>query len=385
MWRLKTILIILVMVVMAGCDENSATKVTAKPPPPPVTVATPLKKQVREWDEFTGRFEAVETVDVRARVSGFLDSIHFKDGEIVKKGDLLFVIDKRPFKIALDQAKAQIDQAQAQVDLANSNVERARPLVERRTITEQEFEQREATARGALGLLASAHAQVKNAELNLKWTDVTAPVGGRISDSPVDVGNLISGGQAGSTVLTRIVSLDPIHFVFESSEADYLKYARLARSGQRPSSRDTANPVAVKLIDEQDFRHKGKMEFVDNALDPKSGTIKGRATFENKEGLLLPGMFGRLRLFGGDFEAYLIPDTAIASDQSRKIVMTVTSSGTVSTKVITLGPIVDGLRVVRSGLTESDKIIISGLQRARPGQKVTSEAGEISSGGQPGN
>lgn len=387
---MRPLVLLLVAVIsaswLAGCDQQPATTANAKqPPPPPVTVATPLKKSITEWDEFTGRFEAVETVEVRARVTGFLESVHFRDGQIIKMGELLFRIDRRPFQIAVEQAKAEVDQAQAQLDLANSDVERARPLLERRTITGREFESREATARGALASLSAARAQLRNAELNLEWTEVVAPIGGRVSDTPVDVGNLISGGQDGSTILTRIVSLDPIHFTFDGSEADYLKYQRLARSGQRPSSRDNANPVAVRLIDEQKFGHRGKMDFVDNALDPKSGTIKGRAIFENKDTLLLPGMFGRMRLFGGDFDAILIPDSAIASDQSRKIVMTVSSDGSVTTKVITLGPIVDGLRVVRSGLSENDQIIISGLQRARPGQKVKPEVGKISADSQQTN
>ncbi len=380
MRRLITALFFVSAIAMAGCNQQSATTANVQQQPPPVSVAAPLKKHITEWDEFTGRFEAVETVDARARVSGFLDSIHFKDGQIVEKGDLLFVIDQRPFRIAVEQAKAQVDQAQAQFDLANSDIERARPLLERRTISVREFEAREATARGALASLAAANARLKDAELSLEWTEVKAPISGRISDSRIDVGNLISGGQAGSTILTRIVSLDPIRFVFEGSEADYLKYTRLGISGQRPSSRDTANPVAVKLIDEEEFRHIGKMEFVDNAFDPKSGTIRARSIFENKERLLVPGIFGRLRLFGGSFDALLVPDSAIASDQARKIVMIVTSDGTVAAKVITLGPIVDGLRVIRSGLNASDRVIIAGMQRARPGQKVTPELTEISSG-----
>ncbi|MDA7948373.1 MAG: efflux RND transporter periplasmic adaptor subunit [Hyphomicrobiaceae bacterium] len=381
MRSLVFLLTLVLMAVLPGCDEQPAATVTPKQsPPPPVTVAKPLKKHITEWDEFTGRFQAVETVDVRARVSGFLEKTHFRDGQIVKKGDLLFTIDKRPFQIAVEQATAQVDQAQAQLDLANSDVERARPLLERRTITGREFESREATARGALASLSAARAQLRNAQLNLEWTEVTSPIAGRISDTPVDVGNLISGGQNGATVLTRIVSLDPIHFEFEGSEADYLKYMRLARSGQRPSSRDRANPVAVRLIDESDFRHRGKMDFVDNALDPKSGTIKGRAIFDNRDSLLLPGMFGRLRVFGGEFDAILIPDDAIASDQARKIVMSVTSDGSVTPKVVTLGPIIDGLRVIRSGLSENDQIIISGVQRARPGQKVKPELGKITAG-----
>ena len=383
MRRLSSVLMFLSVIALAGCDEKSETTANATPLPPPVTVAYPLNKNITEWDEFTGSFKAVETVDVRARVSGFLDSVHFKDGQIVKKGDLLFVIDKRPFQIAVEQAKAEVDEKQAQLDLANSDLERARPLVERRTLTAREFESREATARAAIAAVAGARARLKNVELSLEWTRVVAPVGGRISDSRADVGNLISGGEASSTILTRIVSLDPIHFEFEGSEADYLKYIRLSQSGLRPSSRDAANPVIVKLIDEEEFLHKGKMEFVDNAIDAKSGTIRARAIFDNKKSLLLPGMFGRLRLFGGNFNAFLIPDSAIASDQSRKIVLTVTSDGTVANKVVTLGPIVDGLRVVRTGLNKNDSIIISGLLRARPGQKVTTELGKISAGETP--
>lgn len=380
MRRLRCVLIALSVIALAGCDEKSATTAGAAPAPPPVTVANPLNRSITEWDEFTGSFEAVETVDVRARVSGFLDSVDFRDGQIVKKGDLLFVIDKRPFRIAVEQATADVDEKQAQLDLANSDLERARPLVEGQTLSTREFESREATARAAVAALASARARLKSAELSLEWTRVVAPVGGRISDSRADVGNLISGGTSSSPILTRIVSLDPIHFEFEGSEADYLKYIRLSQSGLRPSSRDAANPVIVKLIDEEEFTHKGKMEFVDNEIDRKSGTIRGRAIFENKKNLLLPGMFGRLRLFGGNFNAFLIPDSAIASDQSRKIVLTVASDGTVANKVVTLGPIVDGLRVIRSGLTETDRIIISGLLRARPGQKVTAELGKISTG-----
>lgn len=367
------------LALLAACDQDPGPGAKAPQQPPPVTVATPLQKRITEWDEFTGRFVAVESVEVRARVSGFLESIHFKDGQMVEKGDLLFIIDPRPFEIALEQARAQVEQSKALLQIAESDVARAEPLVAKRTITGREFETRQLKAREAAAVLAANEARVKDAELSLKWTQVYAPVAGRISDTPVDVGNLISGGQADSTVLTRIVSLDPIHFVFEGSEADHLKYIRLDRTGQRESARSAPHPVAVKLIDEVDFVHRGQMDFVDNALDPKSGTIKARAIFDNKDLVLVPGMFGRLRLFGGKFDALLIPDSAIASDQARKIVMTVTSDGTVVAKQITLGPIVDGLRVVRKGLNAADKIVISGLQRARPGQKVTPETGEISS------
>lgn len=364
-------------VVLTGCDDSSKNAQTQQPPPA-VTVSTPLKKTITEWDEFTGRFVAVETVDIHARVSGFLESVHFKDGEIVEKGALLYVIDQRPFKIAVDQARGQVEQAQAQLDLAKSDVERARPLAENRTLTEREFETREARVREAQGALATAQAQLHKAELDLEWTKVTSPISGRVSDNRVDVGNLISGGDStGTTLLTSIVSLDPIDFVFEGSEADYIKYQRLEQRGTRKSSREQANPVAVRLQDEDEFRHYGRMEFIDNVLDPRSGTIRARARLDNADKFLLPGMFGRLRLFGGNVDALLIPDTAIASDQANKIVFVVAKDGTVSMKVVTIGQMVEGLRVVQGGLGENETIIIDGIQRARPGQKVTPEEGRI--------
>ncbi len=230
--------------------------------------------------------------------------------------------------------------------------------------------------------MAALEAALKQAELNLEWTEVRAPIAGRISDRRVDAGNLITGGQTGATLLTVIVSLDPIHFVFDGSEADFLRYLRLAAAGARPSSRDVQNPVSVRLADETDYKHQGRMDFVDNVLNPKTGTIRGRAIFDNKDGLLTPGFFGRLRLFGGEHDALLVPDSAIASDQASKIVFTVADDGTVGTKRVELGPIVDGLRVIRSGLAATDRIVIDGLQRARPGQKVKPEDGKIEAAAQ---
>src|SRR5882724_3257111 len=361
--------------LLAGCDNKSGAG--AAPPPPPVTVSKPLQKSITEWDEYTGRFVPVATVEVRARVSGFIDSIHFKDGQIVKKDDLLFVIDQRPYQIAVEQAKADLERARAKYDIATSDVDRATPLVRNQTLTEREFDTRKSTQRDAAGQVGSGEAALKQAQLNLEWSEVRAPVAGRISDRRVDAGNLITGGQTGATLLTAIVSLDPIHFVFDGSEADFLHYLRLAAAGSRPSSRDVQNPVSVRLADETEYKHQGRMNFVDNTLNPRTGTIRGRAVFDNKDGLLTPGFFGRLRLFGGENNALLIPDTAIASDQSRKIVFTVADDGTVGTKLIELGPIVDGLRVIRSGLAATDRIVIDGLQRARPNQKVKPEEGVI--------
>jgi membrane fusion protein, multidrug efflux system len=363
-----------------GCDSKPA--IGSAPPPPPVTVASPMQKVITEWDEYTGRFVAMATVEVRARVSGFIDSIHFKDGQIVKQGDLLFVIDPRPYKIAVEQAKADLERARAKLEIANLDVQRATPLVSNQTLTQREFDTRRSTQRDAAGGVASLEASLKQAELNFEWTEVRAPISGRISDTRVDAGNLISGGQNGATPLTVIVSIDPIRFVFDGSEEDFLRYMRLAAAGGRPSSRDAQNPVSVRLADETDYKHQGRMDFVDNVLNPKTGTIRGRAIFDNKDGLLTPGYFGRLRLFGGQHDAILVPDSAIASDQAGKIIFTVAVDGTVGTKRVELGPMVEGLRVVRSGLAATDRIVIDGLQRARPGQKVKAEDGKIEPGTQ---
>ena len=361
--------------LLCSCDSRPVAK--SAPAPPPVTVSQPLQKNITEWDEYTGRFIAVETVEVRGRVSGFINSIHFKDGQLVKQGDLLFVIDPRPYQIAVEQAKAEVERARARLQIATADVERATPLAKSQTLTQREFETRQSSQREAAGAVMSSEAALKQAELNLEWTEVRAPISGRISDRRVDAGNLVTGGQTGATLLTVIVSIDPIHFIIDGSEADFLRYQRLARSGARQSSRDVQNPVSVRLADETDFTHHGRMDFVDNALNSRTGTIRGRAIFDNKDGLLTPGYFGRLRLFGGQHDALLVPDNAIASDQASKIVFTVADDGTVGVKRVELGPIVDGLRVIRSGLSATDRIVIDGLQRARPGQKVTPEAGKI--------
>jgi len=367
--------LLLVSVLLGGCDGKPAA--SAAPPPPSVTVARPMQKMITEWDEYTGRFQAVETVEVRARVSGFINSVHFKEGQLVKQGDLLFVIDPRPYKFAVDQAKAEVERAQARLQIASLDVQRAAPLVRGQTLTEREYDTRRSTEREAAGQVASLESAVKQAELNLEWTEVRAPIAGRISDKRVDAGNLITGGQSGATLLTVIVSMDPIHFVFDGSEADFLRYTRLSAAGSRPSSRDVQNPVSVRLADETDFKHHGRMNFVDNVLNTRTGTIRGRAVFENKDGFLTPGFFGRLRLFGGEHEALLVPDAAIVADQSRRVMFTVADDGTVAMKLVEPGPMVDGLRVIRTGLAPTDRVVIDGLQRARPGQKVTPEDGKI--------
>lgn len=355
------------------------------PPVPSVTVAQPVAKRITTWDEYSGRFEAVESVEVRPRVSGFVDKVHFKDGQVVKAGDPLFTIDPRPFEIAAESARAEVARAKAQVALAVSEVERAAPLVRSGAVTERDFTQRSANLNVTEAQLQVAEAALKNAELNLEWTVVKAPISGRISDRKVDVGNLVIGGSQGTTLLTTIVSLDPIHFVFDASESDYLRYARLASSGQRVSSREASNPVRIRLSDETDWPHEGKMDFVDNQLNPRSGTVRGRAIVDNKEQLFTPGVFARLRLFGGEVDALLVPDSSVVSDQMRKMVFVVGDDGTVKGAVVTLGPIDDGLRVVKSGLQASDKVIIDGLANpmVRPGAKVSATPGEIKAAAAP--
>ena len=341
---------ILATQLLTGCDNKPAAG--AGPGLSAVTVSRPLQQKITEWDEYTGRFVAVETVEIRARVSGFIDSIHFQDGQIVKQGDLLFVIDPRPYQ---PRRRAGEGRRGARARQAGNRYLRrragdaagAQPDRHRAGVRHQEID---ATATLSAAVM-SAEAALKQAQLNLEWTEVRAPIAGRISDRRVDAGNLITGGQTGATLLTSIVSIDPIHFVFDGSEADFMRYLRLAAAGVRPSSRDVQNPVAVRLADESDYKHHGRMDFVDNVVNAKTGTIRGRAIFDNKDGLLTPGFFGRLRLFGGEHDALLLPDSAIASDQSSKIVFTVADDGTVGIKRVELGPIVDGLRVIRSGLT----------------------------------
>ena len=347
-------------------------------PPPPVQVAAPLSRKITLWDEYTGRFEAREQVEVRARVSGFIEKIHFQDGQPVKKGDLLFTIDQRSFQFTADAAQAEVERAKAQVALAENEVERAEGLTRNQTITVRDLDQRKANLASARALLASAEANLKQAQLNLEWTEVRAPISGRISDRRVDAGNLISGGQ-GATLLTNIISIDPVNFVFEASEADYIRYTRFMQNGNRAPGRQNPLPVRVRLADETEWKREGKLEFVDNQLNARSGTIRARAIFENKDQFLTPGTFGRMQLFAGEVDALLVPDAVIVSDQTMKIVLTVGPENKIVPKPVSLGPIVDGLRVVRGGLAPDDKVVINGLANpmVRPGAPVQPQPGEI--------
>jgi RND family efflux transporter MFP subunit len=360
---------------LSGC--RSAVE-TAAPSPPAVVVATPFMTRITEWDEYTGRFEATDRVDVRARVDGYLDSIHFRDGALVEPGQLLFVIDPRPYEAALEGARADVVRAQTRVELATTDFVRGEALFAIRGISQEELDQRTQGKKEAEAALIVARAAERTAALNVEFTQVRAPLGGRISENFVSVGNVISGGQAGSTLLTTIVAVDPIQFVFDASESDYLKYNRLSASGARPTSRDAPNPVRIRLLDETAFTHVGRMDFVDNRLDATTGTIRGRALLPNPGGFLTPGQFGRLQLLGsGEFDALLVPDSAILTDQSRRFVWIIDEKNMPSQRVVEPGGLERGLRIVRAGLQPGDLIVINGMQRVRPGAPVSPTKGQV--------
>lgn len=368
---LATVTVMLAASVAAAC----APKRPPAPPPPNVTVAHPLSRQVVDWDDYLGQFEAENSVDVRPRVSGYLESVGFKDGDLVRKGQVLFVIDPRPYQAALDQARGQ--EAHAMAALANAKTEEARgeQLLAARAISQQAYDALLATERQAAADLVAAQAQVQTNALNLGFTRVTAPLAGRVSDRRVAPGNLVT---ADTTVLTNIVDVDPIWFGFTGSEAMYLKYERANDAGTRTSSRQTPNPVEIRLEDETDYRWKGRMDFVDNVIDPSSGTIRGRAEVPNPTGFLTPGMFGHMRLLGsGPYQALLVPDQAVVTDQTNQVVYVVSPDGAVSERLVRTGPLSQGLRVIQSGLSPNDLVIIDGLQRAHPGQKVSAHLGSI--------
>ncbi|WP_052120964.1 efflux RND transporter periplasmic adaptor subunit [Inquilinus limosus] len=363
---------------LAACNESSSSQGQSAPPPPPVTVASPLVKKITEWDEFTGRYEATARVEVRARVSGYLQSINFADGAMVKQGDVLFTIDPRPYQATVDSAKADLTSAQARLDLAKVQLDRASSLVAQSNVSRSSYDQAVQERRAAEAAVAQTTAALQSAQLNLDFTQVKAPMAGRVSNRRVDIGNLVTGDPS-STLLTTIVALDPIYFEFDMSEADYLAYQRAVVAGKLPSTRDNQTLIQTRLPDEQEWPHGGTMNFVDNQLDPGSGTIRARAILDNKDLFITPGQFGRIRLPGSnEYDAVLIPDSAILTDQSNRIVMTVKDDGTVVPKIIRPGPTQPGgLRIVREGLTGEDKVIINGLVRARPGAKVTPQPGKI--------
>ena len=366
-------------ITLAGCDQRQ--QAAAALPPPAVTIAQPVKRTVTDWDEFTGRFEAVEEVQVRPRVGGSVTSVQFKDGDMVHTGDLLYVIDSRPFEAVAEQADGQLADARAKTELAKRELDRALALVQTSAVSEQNVDQRRQALQAAHAAEMQAEAALKAAQLNIEFTHVLAPITGRVGRHLISVGNLVQGGDNGpSTLLTTIVSMDPIYVYFDVDEATYQRNSRLWFEGKRPSSRDTPNPVQVALSGETKPSHEGHMDFLDNRLDESTGTLRSRAVIPNKDLSILPGQFGRVRLIGSSpYEALLLPDTAIATDQSRKIVFVVKDDDTVEARAVELGPLDGGLRVIREGLKPEDRVIVDGIQRARVGAKVTPHKAEIGS------
>jgi multidrug efflux system membrane fusion protein len=367
--RRTAIAVALASVALVGLGASklvaSDPVAAAAPPPPGVTVALPVTRQVDEWDDYIGRFAPSKSVEIRPRVSGALTGIFFKDGEVVRQGQLLFRIDPRPFAAALAEARAKEASALSSVQLAKSALARATRLIADDAVSAEEIDTLRANLRAAEAAVGATRAQVTARALDVEFTEVRSPIAGRISDRRADIGNLVAGGEASSaTLLTTVYALDPIYFSFDGSEALYLK-AR--RDGDAAKDR-----VEIQLQDESGYRWKGRIDFSDNRLDPGAGTIRGRAIVANPGYFLTPGMFGNMRLASGATRAaLLVPDSAIGTDQARKIVQIVGKDNIVATRAVVLGPVIDGLRIVRSGLAPGDRVIVEGMQNATPGSPVT--------------
>lgn len=362
--------------------QQQATPAAVAPPPAPtVTVSPPLQRSVARWTDFTGQFSAVDQVDLRAQVSGYLTEIHFTDGQIVHKGDLLFVIDPRPYDIALQQAVAQYQTATAGLDLATKQVARTSDLTRDNFASRDLLDQRVQAQQAAMAAIEQAKAAIHAAQLNLDFTRITAPFGGRISMRHVSIGSLVSGGAgaSSSTLLTSIVSLDPIYLDFDMSEADYLAYQRFLSTKQPGLDPGLDNVVLASLSDETGWPRRGKLDFIDNAIDRSSGTMHARASLANPGLLIAPGQFARLRLpVSAPRPVLLVPDAALVTDQSRKLLMVVAADGTVAPKPVEIGALDDDrLRVITSGIAPTDQVVINGLMRVRPGSKVTPQPGTI--------
>lgn len=376
----RVILMVSLVTFVAACGQGGAQGQGGPGGPPPVSVAPVAQRVVQEFDEFTARLEATETVDVRSRVAGTLERVHFREGQRVKKGDVLFTVDARLFGAEVARFQAQLAAAQTQADLSKSEVARAEKLLPLQAISQQEIDQLKATARNGEASVKAAQAALQSAQLNLGYTRITAPISGRISRANVTAGNLVGVSEP---VLTTIVSTDRVYAYFDASEAVYLRYARAAREGTRASSRETANPVMMGLSNEEGFPHQGKMDFVDNRLNPATGSMRGRAVFENKDDLYTPGLFARLKLVGsGSYQATLVPDRAISTDQTRKVVMVVGANNIVEPREVKTGVAIDGMRVV-NGVKAGENIIVDGLQRAFPGAPVTPQLLKVDDKGMP--
>lgn len=360
------------LLVLNGCRSEATPQ--PQQPAPQVSVATVLEREVTEWDEFTGRLEAVESVEVRPRVTGYIESVNFTEGSIVHKGDPLFVIDPRPYRAELAKAQAELSRALARSELTAAEAARSEKLVSIKAVSHEEYDQRVNASREATANVDAARAALEAARLNIEFTRITSPITGRVSKAIVTSGNLVTGGSNAATLLTTVVSIDPIYVSFEGDEQVYLKYTELARRGERPSSRDAANPVLMGLANEDGYPHQGSMAFVDNQIDPRTGTIRARAAFDNKDGYLTPGLFARVKLLGhNSYRAVLVDDRAIGTDQSQKFVYVVDAENKVSYRAVKIGRVTDGLRIVQQGLQPGETVVVNGLQRIRPGVTVATE------------
>jgi RND family efflux transporter MFP subunit len=358
------------VLLMGGCGKSGGGQSAL--PPPQVTVAEVLQKNVKEWDEFTGRLQAVETVEIRPRVSGYIDKVAFTEGSQVKRGDLLFIIDPRPYKAEYDRAASDVKRYKTALDLARIELVRVQRLKDSGAVSEEELDERKSTVAQGEANVAGAEAALETASLNLNFTRVTSPIDGRVSRAEVTRGNLVTGGINGGTLLSSVVSMDPIYLYFDGDEQTYLKYTQMARTGERPSSRNAPNPVQVGLANEEGFPHAGTMDFVDNQLNPQTGTIRARAVLPNKDGFFTPGLFARVQLLGsGEHPAILIEDRAVNTDQSQKYVLLLGANNQIEYRGVKLGRIIDGLRVVNAGLKPGDVIVVNGAQRVHPGVTVT--------------
>jgi RND family efflux transporter MFP subunit len=354
---------------VCGCAKSGSG---SQPPPPEVSVAPVLEKRVKDWDEFTGRLQAVETVEIRPRVSGYIDKVAFTEGSLVKRGTLLFVIDPRPYQAEYDRAAADVKRFKTALELGKIELVRVQRLKDSGAVSQEELDERKSTVAQAEANVAGSEAALEAASLNLNFTKVTSPIDGRVSRAEVTRGNLVTGGSNGGTLLSSVVSMDPIYLYFDADEQSYLRYAQMARSGERPSSRDSGSPVQVGLANEDGFPHAGTVDFVDNQLNPQTGTIRARAVLQNKDGQFTPGLFARVQLLGsGEYSAILIDDRAVNTDQNQKYVLLLGPNNQVEYRKVKLGRVIDGLRVVREGLKAGDVIIVNGAQRVHPGITVT--------------
>jgi multidrug efflux system membrane fusion protein len=353
--------------LFAACGQDAPPA----PPPPQVTVAAVIEQEINEWDEFTGRMQAVEMVEVRPRVSGYIQRVVFAEGKEVRKGDVLFLIDPRPYRAELARAAAELERARTRAELARQDLERARFLIDKQAISREEFDLRTSALKESQAAVRAAEAEVTQARLDVEWTQVRSPIHGRVSRAEVTEGNLVESGPGTPTLLTTVVSLDPMYVYFEGDEQTYLKYGQLDRAGERASSRDVRNPIHLGLANEEGFPHEGYVDFVDNRLDPSTGTIRARAVFSNKERIFTPGLFARLKLIGsGRYKAALVRDAAIGTDQDKKFVLVLKPDSIVEYRQVEPGRVVEGLRIVRSGLAGGERIVVNGLQRVRSGMKV---------------